>query len=52
VLTRGRVTTGPEGAPIKLGEGDSVRFDAARPHVYQGHDDRNSAVLLMLHPEG
>lgn len=52
VLTSGRVTTGPEGAPIDLVEGDSIRFDAARPHVYQGHDGQNSAVLLMLHPEG
>lgn len=52
VLTRGRVTTGPEESPAELGEGDSIRFDAARPHVYRGHEDRNSAVLLMLHPEG
>ncbi|GLY72227.1 DNA-binding protein [Actinoallomurus iriomotensis] len=51
VLTRGRVTSGPADAPVELGEGDSIRFDAARPHVYRGHDRDNRAVLLMLHPE-
>ncbi|WP_214409301.1 helix-turn-helix domain-containing protein [Sphaerisporangium fuscum] len=49
VITEGRVTTGPADAPAELSEGDSVRFDAARPHLYQGHDARNRAVLLMLH---
>ena len=51
VLTRGRIATGPADAPVDLGEGDSIRFDAARPHVYQGRTGDDRAVLLMLHPE-
>jgi transcriptional regulator with XRE-family HTH domain len=51
VVTRGGVTTGPEDGPADLAEGDSIRFDAARPHVYQGRARQNRAVLLMLHPE-
>ncbi|KAA2252692.1 helix-turn-helix domain-containing protein [Solihabitans fulvus] len=51
VLTRGRVTTGPVDAPAELTEGDSIRFDAGRPHLYQGHTGDNRAVLLMVHPE-
>jgi transcriptional regulator with XRE-family HTH domain len=52
VITRGRVTTGPADAPATLGEGDSVRFGAALPHLYRGGDQHNRAVLLMLYPEG
>lgn len=51
VLSRGRVTTGPAESPIELAAGDSVHFDAAHPHTYQGHHRNNRAVLLMLHPE-
>jgi transcriptional regulator with XRE-family HTH domain len=51
VVTRGAVTTGPDDAPADLGEGDSIRFSAARPHGYQGHGQDNRAVLLMIHPE-
>ncbi|MFD0850904.1 cupin domain-containing protein, partial [Actinomadura adrarensis] len=51
VLTRGRVTTGPTAAPTDLSEGESIRFDAARPHLYQGRAGHNRAVLLMVHPE-
>lgn len=51
VLTNGRVTTGPADSPTDLAEGDSIRFDAARPHLYRGHAADNRAVLLMVHPE-
>ena len=51
VLTRGHITTGPADTPTDLAEGDSIRFDAARPHVYQGHARHNRALLLMLHTE-
>ena len=51
VVTDGRVTTGPADAATALDAGDSIRFDAARPHVYEGHGPRNRALLLMLHPE-
>lgn len=51
VLTHGRVTTGPADSPTDLAEGDSIRFDAARSHLYLGHAAHNRAVLLMVHPE-
>jgi hypothetical protein len=37
--------------PTDLAERDSIRFEAARPHLYRGHARQNRAVLLMLHPE-
>lgn len=51
MLTQGRVTIGPTGSPTDLTEGDSIRFDGARPHVYRGHAEYNRAILLMMHPE-
>jgi hypothetical protein len=30
--------------------GDSVRHDAAQPHLYQGLATRNRALLLMIYP--
>ncbi|MEV1172011.1 cupin domain-containing protein [Nonomuraea sp. NPDC049784] len=51
VLTHGRVSTGPTDSPTDLAEGDSIRFNAARPHLYRGHAADNRAVLLMVHPE-
>ncbi|WP_326830059.1 hypothetical protein OIE13_12965 [Streptosporangium sp. NBC_01810] len=51
MLTHGHVTTGPADSPTDLAEGDSIRFNAARPHLYRGHAAHNRAVLLMLHPE-
>jgi len=51
VLTHGHVTTGPADAATELTEGDSIRFDAARAHVYRGHAAHNRAVLLMVHPD-
>ncbi|MGP3915846.1 helix-turn-helix domain-containing protein [Nonomuraea sp. 10N515B] len=51
VLTHGRVTTGPADSPTDLAEGDSIRFNAARPHLYRGQAAHNRAVLLMVHPE-
>ena len=51
VLTHGRMTVGPVDAPEELAEHDSIRFDAARPHVYRGNARHNRAVLLMLHAE-
>ena len=50
VITRGRVITGPADDPAELAERDSIRFGAARPHVYRGAGPDNRAVLLMLHP--
>jgi transcriptional regulator with XRE-family HTH domain len=50
IITEGAVRTGPDGAPVDLAAGDSVHFDAAGPHLYQGLGRRNRAVLLMLHP--
>ncbi len=52
VLTSGRATVGPADSLTDLAEGDSIRFDAARPHQYQGHAAHNRAVLLMVHPDG
>lgn len=51
VVTEGHITTGPDDAPADLATGDSIRFDAARPHQYRGHAPHNRAVLLMLHPD-
>lgn len=51
ILTHGSITTGPADATATLAEHDSIRFGANRPHQYQGHEQRNRAVLLMLHPE-
>jgi transcriptional regulator with XRE-family HTH domain len=52
VVTGGAIRTGPADAPADLAEGDSVVFGASAPHLYQGLGERNSAVLLMLHPSG
>lgn len=51
VVTGGAVRTGPAEAPVDLAEGDSVRFGAARPHLYRGLGGRGAALLLMVHPE-
>lgn len=51
VLTSGGLTTGPADAPVELEAGDSVRFDAARPHLYQGRTGADRAVLVMVYPE-
>lgn len=50
VVTGGGIRTGPSGAPVDLTEGDSVHFGADGPHLYRGLGERNTAVLLMLHP--
>lgn len=50
IVTGGVIRTGPADAPADLAEGDSVQFAASVPHLYQGLRERNSAVLLMLHP--
>jgi transcriptional regulator with XRE-family HTH domain len=51
VVTDGRVTTGPADSPTELKERESIRYDAALPHLYRGHARHNRAVLLMVHPE-
>ena len=51
VITRGQVITGPADDPAQLAERDSIRFGAARPHVYRGAGPDNRAVLLMIYPE-
>jgi transcriptional regulator with XRE-family HTH domain len=50
VVTDGGITTGPIEAPAELDTGDSIRFESARPHLYQGRDEHNQAVLVMLYP--
>jgi len=50
IVTGGAVRTGLAAAPVDLAEGDSVHFGASAPHLYQGLGERNTAVLLMLHP--
>ncbi|MGH3398832.1 MAG: helix-turn-helix domain-containing protein [Streptosporangiaceae bacterium] len=51
IITRGQVITGPADDPAELAERDSIRFGAARPHVYRGAGPDNRAVLLMIYPE-
>jgi transcriptional regulator with XRE-family HTH domain len=51
VISRGQVITGPADDPAQLAERDSIRFGAARPHVYRGAGPDNRAVLLMIYPE-
>ena len=50
VVTRGAVLAGPAADPANLAAGDSIHHDAAQPHVYQGLEPENRAVLLMLYP--
>jgi hypothetical protein len=50
VVTRGAVVAGPASSPVSLATGDSIHHDAAQPHVYQGLEADNKAVLLMLYP--
>jgi hypothetical protein len=35
---------------VDLAVGDSVRHDAAQPHLYPGLAARNRALLLMIYP--
>jgi len=51
VVTGGALRTGPADAPVDLAEGDSVRFGAARPHLYRGLGGPSAGLLLMVHPE-
>lgn len=50
VVTRGSVTAGPAARPADLAVGDSIYYDAAQPHVYDGLEPVNRALLLMLYP--
>jgi transcriptional regulator with XRE-family HTH domain len=50
VVTRGAVLAGPAAHPADLAAGDSIDHDATQPHVYQGLEPENRAVLLMLYP--
>jgi transcriptional regulator with XRE-family HTH domain len=50
VVTRGAVRAGPADSPADLAAGDSVHHDAAQPHIYQGLESDNRALLLMLYP--
>jgi transcriptional regulator with XRE-family HTH domain len=50
VVTRGAVRAGPAARPADLAVGDSIHHDAAQPHVYQGLEPENRALLLMLYP--
>jgi transcriptional regulator with XRE-family HTH domain len=49
VVTRGGVRAGPAAGPVDLAPGDSVHHDGAQPHVYQGLEQENQALLLMLY---
>jgi transcriptional regulator with XRE-family HTH domain len=49
VVTRGAVLAGPASSPVQLATGDSIHHDAALPHVYQGIEADNRALLLMLY---
>ena len=51
VVTRGAVRAGPSARPVDLATGDSVHYDAAQPHVYEGLQSENQALLLMLYPK-
>ena len=50
VVTRGAVRAGPADRPADLTAGDSIQHDAAQPHIYQGLEPENQALLLMLYP--
>ncbi|AYY15611.1 XRE family transcriptional regulator [Actinobacteria bacterium YIM 96077] len=51
VVTRGRIATGPAEDPADLQAGDSIRFVASSEHSYEGVEDDNHALLLMIHPD-
>jgi transcriptional regulator with XRE-family HTH domain len=50
VVTRGAVRAGPADRPADLAAGDSIHHDAAQPHIYEGLEPENHALLLMLYP--
>jgi transcriptional regulator with XRE-family HTH domain len=50
VVTSGAVRAGPADGPADLAVGDSIHHDAAQPHIYQGLESENHALLLMLYP--
>lgn len=50
VVTHGAVRAGPADNPADLAAGDSIHHDAAQPHIYQGLQTENQALLLMLYP--
>jgi len=49
VVTSGAVRAGPEESAADLAPGDSIRHDAAVPHVYQGLAPGSRALLLMIY---
>lgn len=49
LVTRGQVRSGPSTGPVDLAAGDSMYYDAAQPHLYQGLDAENQALLLMIY---
>ena len=49
VVIAGQVRCGPAAGPVDLAAGDSVHHDAALPHVYQGLQAENRALLLMIY---
>jgi hypothetical protein len=50
IVTRGAVRAGPADRPADLAAGDSIHHDAAQPHIYQGLEPENHALLLMIYP--
>jgi hypothetical protein len=49
VVTSGGVSCGPADDPADLRAGDSIRFAASVPHVYQGADAQSRARLVVIH---
>jgi transcriptional regulator with XRE-family HTH domain len=49
IVTSGGVRAGLGARAVDLAPGDSIRHDAAHPHVYQGLTDDNRALLLMIY---
>jgi transcriptional regulator with XRE-family HTH domain len=49
VVTSGQVRAGPAAHAADLAVGDSIRHDAAQPHIYQGLGEANRAILLMIY---
>ncbi len=49
VATHGKVKAGPAADAAVLTPGDSIYHDAAQPHIYQGLDPQNRALLLMIY---
>jgi transcriptional regulator with XRE-family HTH domain len=50
-VVRGRVRVGPVGSERELGEGQSLRYSGAIPHMFQARGRSAEVVLLMHYPQ-